>query len=82
MKAKHLFVVFSVIGWSIALAALYQWSQPSGQPAIESHQPVPSASSNQMDRAMQYFLPPESHKPSPFNKTPYKPPQQPYVVEI
>lgn len=85
MKTKHLFVAFSVIGWSIALAALYQWSQPAsnpfGQPSTGIHNPVPA---EQMEHSMQYLLPPENHGevPPQFQKIPYAQHPKPDVIEI
>lgn len=88
MKAKHLFMVFSVIGWSIALAALYQWSQPATNPfstAVEPRVQAVPVQPGQMEHSMQYLVPPaehNSHQFPRFQHTPHARHPQPQVVEI
>lgn len=89
MNVKHLFVIFSLIGWSIALAAIYQWSQPATTPLVKAGpQPVIQSSpaeKNQAEQPTQYLLPPDNgyraEQPQ-FYPTPFYKREQPKVVEM
>lgn len=89
MNAKRLFVVFSLIGWSIALAAIYQWSQPAANPFMKSDtQPHVQSLTDELPQAeqpTQYLLPHDNYyraeQPRAYT-TPLYQRQQPQIVEM